>query len=456
MEIHKTFTQQKQFFLNGETRDLNFRKAQLRELKAVLKENQEYLSQAIYEDFDKSAFETHLTEFALVYHSIDEALKNLNYWSAPQKVPVSLANFPAKAFRLPEPLGVSLIIGAWNYPYQLTLAPLVAAMAAGNTGIIKPSELPSKTAQALAEVLNKSFSEEYISVINGGAETTQELLQLPFDKIFFTGSTKVGKIVAKAAAENLTPTTLELGGKSPCFVFKDADLTLAARRIAWGKFLNAGQTCVAPDYLLIDDEIYDRFLEELKKQLPSIVGVNPKTSESYVKIISEIHTTRLMNLIPSDKVYYGGKGNIEDRYIEPTILKDIEWTDELMQEEIFGPLLPCLRLKNLDDSIKEIQSFEKPLSLYVFTRNQNLQNKILSNLSFGGGCINDTVMHLSESHLPFGGVGKSGWGSYHGKAGFDAFTHYKSILHKGFFPEPPIKYQPYTNWKRKILDFLFG
>lgn len=456
MEINKNFTQQKQFFLNGKTRDIGFRKTQLRKLKSVLKENQEYLSQAIYQDFGKSAFETHLTEFALVYHSIDEALKNLNSWSKPQKVPVSLANFPAKAFRLPEPLGVSLIIGAWNYPYQLTLAPLVAAMAAGNTCILNPSELPSKSALALAEVLNKSFSEEYISVINGGAEITQELLQLPFDKIFFTGSTRVGKIVAKAAAENLTPTTLELGGKSPCFVLKDADLTLSARRIAWGKFLNAGQTCVAPDYLLIEDEIYDRFLDELKQQIPLIAGENPKTSESYVKIISERHATRLMNLIPSDKVYLGGQGNIQERFIEPTILKDIEWTDDLMQEEIFGPLLPCLRLKNLDESLTKIQAQEKPLSLYVFTKDQSLQDKILANLSFGGGCINDTVMHLSESHLPFGGVGKSGWGSYHGKAGFDTFTHYKSILKKGFLVELPIKYRPYSGWKRRILDLLFG
>lgn len=456
MDFTPIFNQQRQFFLKGDTKDIEFRKAQLQKLKSVLKESQDILSQAIYQDFGKSSFESQLTEFALVYHCIDDALKNLNRWTKPQNVPISLASFPAKAFLIPEPLGVSLIIGAWNYPYQLTLAPMVAAMTAGNTCIIKPSEIPSQSAQALAEILNKSFYEDYIHVINGDATTTQELLKLPFDKIFFTGSTRVGKIVAEAAAKNLTPTTLELGGKSPCFVFKDADLALSARRIVWGKFLNAGQTCVAPDYLLIEDEIYDQFLEELKKQIPRIVGENPQSSESYVKIISEGHATRLMNLIPKDKIYFGGNGNIQDRFIEPTILQDIEWSDSLMQEEIFGPLLPCLRLKNLDQTLATIQSLDKPLSLYVFTKDRQIQDKILSQISFGGGCINDTIMHLAENHLPFGGVGKSGWGSYHGKAGFDTFTHYKSILKKGFLFEPPIRYRPYSHWKRRILDFLFG
>lgn len=373
-----------------------------------------------------------------------------------QKVKTDLANQPGKSFIIPEPYGTTLIIGAWNYPYQLTFAPLVASMVAGNTSIIKPSELPPNTSAAIAQIINQHFDPAYLYVAEGSAEITQKLLMYRFDKIFFTGSTTVGRIVAKAAAEHLTPVTLELGGKSPCFVFADADLERSAQRITWGKFLNAGQTCIAPDYLLVEESIYQPFLEALKKQIEPIVGLNPLESESYVRIINQKHVARLKKLIDPQKLFTGGQVIEEENYIAPTILKDIRFTDEIMNEEIFGPILPVIPFTDLSAAVQEIKARPRPLSLYVFGKDTAIQQRILQDVSFGGGCINDVLMHITGSQLPFGGVGESGMGSYHGEAGFKTFSHFKSILKKPFWFEAPIKYPPYTNLKLKIIKALFG
>jgi aldehyde dehydrogenase (NAD+) len=456
MDIHSVVEKQRAFAAAGTAKDINFRKQQLHKLKSIIKENEPLLYQAIHKDIRKSKFETYLTELALIYHEIDTAIKRVSKWAKPQKVKTDLANQPGKSFIIPEPYGTTLIIGAWNYPYQLTFAPLVAAMAAGNTSIIKPSELPPNTSAAIAQLINQHFDPAYLYVAEGSAEITQELLAHRFDKIFFTGSTTVGRIVAKAAAEHLTPVTLELGGKSPCFVFADADLDRSAQRITWGKFLNAGQTCIAPDYLLVEESIYQPFLEALKKQIEPIVGLNPLESESYIRIINQKHVERLKKLIDPQKLFTGGQVIEEENYIAPTILKDIRFTDEIMNEEIFGPILPVIPFTDLSVAMHEIKARPRPLSLYVFSKNSAIQQRILQDVSFGGGCINDVLMHITGSQLPFGGVGESGMGSYHGEAGFKTFSHFKSILKKPFWFEAPIKYPPYTNLKLKIIKALFG
>lgn len=456
MSIHAVVEEQRTFALAGNAKDINYRKQQLQKLKALLKENEPLLYHAIYRDIKKSKFETYLTELALVYQEIDTALKYLDKWAKPKKVKTNLTNQPGTSFILPEPYGTTLIIGAWNYPYQLTFAPLVAAMAAGNTSIIKPSELPPATSAAIAHIINHHFDSAYLHVIEGDALVTQELLQYRFDKLFFTGSTAVGKIVAKAAAEHLTPLTLELGGKSPCLVFSDTDIRRSAQRIIWGKFLNAGQTCIAPDYLLVEESIYHPFLDALKHQIDKVVGVNPLESENYVRIINRKHVERLQKLIDPQKLFAGGEVIPEENYIAPTILKDISFTDAIMDEEIFGPVLPVIPFHDLSFVLQELKTRPRPLSLYIFGKNSAVQQRILKEISFGGGCVNDVLMHVTSSQLPFGGVGESGMGSYHGEAGFKEFSHFKSILKKSLWFEPPLKYAPYTNFKLKVIKAIFG
>lgn len=445
---------QKAFFKTGQTLNLEFRQNQLIKLEEVLRKNEELLYQAIYTDFKKSKFETYLTELSFIYHEIDLAIKKIKKWSKPQKVCVGLVNFPGQSYIQPEPFGVSLIIGAWNYPYQLTIVPLISAIAAGNTCVLKPSELSSEVSKTLTRILNENFQSEFLYSVHGGVEENQQLLSLQFDKIFFTGSTVVGKIVAKAAAEYLTPTTLELGGKSPCLVFSDVDLKIAAQRIAWGKFLNAGQTCIAPDYLLVEESIHDAFLAELKEQIQKIVGSNPLVSESYTRIINQKHTLRLKKLIDPDKIYSGGQVIENENYIEPTILKNISFSDEIMKDEIFGPLLPVIAFKNLDQVLNEIKNRPKPLALYCFTKSQFIQEKVMRETSFGGGAINDVVMHIANPRMPFGGVGSSGQGSYHGEFGFKTFSHFKSILKKNIWFELPFKYSPYTKFKLFVIKLI--
>lgn len=452
MNYFEILQKQKSFFNSHKTKDLSFRKEQLKKLKTLVKNNEKLFYEAIYKDFNKSEFDTFATEISFVYKDIDFYLKNLNSLAKPKSVTTNIVNQLGSSKIISEPLGNCLVIGAWNYPYQLTLTPVIAAIAAGNTCMIKPSELPENTMKAMAKLINENFGEEFLYVVEGGVEETTEILKLRFDKIFFTGSPRVGKIVYKAAAEHLTPVTLELGGKSPAFIAESADLEVTARRIVWGKFINAGQTCVAPDYLYVHENIKAKFLEiliaEIKKR-----NYN-ENAEHYCKIINDRNFDRLYNMIDREKMVFGGETNREKRYISPTVLDNVTWEDSIMQEEIFGPILPILIYKNFEDAVQKVIEGEKPLSAYLFSNNSKEQQLFSEKLSFGGGCINDTLMHLSNDNFPFGGVGNSGIGNYHGKYGFEAFSHLKAVLHKSNYLEPELKYPPYSEGKLKILKKL--
>ncbi len=442
------------YFNTNTTKDVNFRILMLKKLLNVLKSNEALMDKAIYKDFKKSSFENYTTELSLIYHDINEAISNLKGWSKKISVPTNLANLPGSSYIIPEPLGVTLTIGAWNYPYQLSLAPVIPALAAGNTAIIKPSELSLNTSNVMAKLINDNFDSKYLHVVEGGVEETSELLKQKFDKIFYTGGSVVAKIIMKAAAENLTPVTLELGGKSPTFVFNDANIKITAKRLVWAKFLNGGQTCIAPDYILAEKGVKEKLISEIKKQILEIHGEDPQKSEAFVRIINPRHYKRIMELVDSSKVVIGGETDESDLYISPTVMDNVTFDDAVMQEEIFGPILPIIEFDSLDWAIRMIKDRPKPLALYVFTSSNKNRDKIFHEVSFGGGAVNDAVMHLANPNLPFGGVGNSGMGSYHGKAGFDAFSHYKSILDKSTLIEPPIKYPPYSDWKRKLLKSL--
>ena len=453
MDIQKIINQQNNYFNSNSTKEVALRINTLKKLKGVIQENESKLYKAIYTDFKKSEFETYIAEIALIYNELNDAIKNLKRWSKQKKVRTNLANFPAKSYIIPEPLGTVLVISAWNYPYH-ALIPVISAIAAGNTVVLKPSEIPNNTSRILAKIINTNFDENHFTVVEGSVETTTELLQQKWDKIFFTGSTNVGRIVYKAAAENLTPVTLELGGKSPTFIFKDCEIQLTAKRIVWAKFLNAGQTCIAPDYLLVEKEIEQQLLAALKSEIEIAYPINNTINENYVQIINDAHFERLINLIPKNKIYFGGEQNASERIIRPTLLQNISFEDPIMKDEIFGPLLPIITFENLDKVITKVKEREKPLSLYIYSKNKKIIRKTLHEISFGGGAINESLVHLSNPNLPFGGVGASGIGNYHSKAGFDTFTHYKSILHKSFLFEPNLKYTPFTKWKRQIIKFI--
>nr|WP_294858633.1 aldehyde dehydrogenase [uncultured Fluviicola sp.] len=445
---------QRTFFNSNQTKDLNFRIKQLKWLKTLLLSNQTRLNEAIYADFGKSPFETFTNEFGLVYLDIDEACRKLKKWAKWKRVRTNWVNFPAKSYIIPEPLGVSLVIGAWNYPYQLSLAPAVAAVAAGNTVILKPSELPSNTSRILAELINTNFDPGFFRVVEGGIEETTELLEQRFDKIFFTGSPNIGRIVYEAAAKHLTPVTLELGGKSPAIFTEGANLKMGIKRLIWAKFLNSGQTCIAPDYVLLPKTIKDEFLRLAKEEIEA--AAYSLENGNYIRIINDKNVQRLACLMDPDKVYSGGKIDHEKRIIEPTLIHNVTFEDAIMQEEIFGPLLPILTYDSMDEAIREIKKREKPLSCYLFTNNSTLKNRLLNELSFGGGAVNDAIMHISNSRLPFGGVGNSGTGSYHGEAGFRTFSHYKSILEKATWFETKLKYSPYSEGKLQWIKRLMG
>jgi len=454
MSIKQLYKKQQAFFNSNKTKDLSFRIAQLKKLKKLLKDNEQALYQAIYEDFGKSKFETYATELVIIYHEISNCIKNLKRWSKPKRVFTGLGNFPAKSYILSEPLGTTLIIGAWNYPYQLSLSPALTSIAAGNTVIIKPSEISPNTSTIMAELINDHFPAEHLRVVEGGVAETTELLANRFDKIFFTGSTNVGRIIYQAAAKHLTPVTLELGGKSPTFVMADANIKVSAKRIVWAKFLNAGQTCVAPDYILVEKSIESKFLEALKHEITQQFKDPETIGENYMQIINQRNFDRLNKLIDGDKVYCGAYINKAERHISPTVLNDISFEDEIMKDEIFGPILPVISFTDLDQMIKEVKQRPRPLSFYIYSKNRRTIKKLLKEISFGGGAINDSVMHLSISNLPFGGVGLSGMGNYHGKYGFETFSHKKSILDKPFWLEPSVKYAPYSKFKRKLIGWL--
>lgn len=453
MNFEEILADQRTFFNSLKTKPLQFRKRNLEKLREIIIKNESLLYEAIYRDFGKSKFDTYTTEISFVLKDIEYYLKNLNSLAKPKKVNTNLANQLGTSRIYSDPLGCTLVIGAWNYPYQLSLSPMIAALAAGNTCILKPSEVAEHTMKAMAKIINENFPKEYLFVVEGGVDEITEILKLRFDKIFFTGSTKVGRIVYEAAAKNLTPVTLELGGKSPAIVTSDADFEVASKRIVWGKFLNAGQTCVAPDYILVDENVKDSFLDALKAQ---IIKFNYQPgSDHYTQIINQRNFDRLIKFIDREKIYFGGNYDLQKRYIEPTVLHHVNWDDDVMQEEIFGPILPVLTFKNFNEALLKISEKDKPLAAYLFTKNSEEKEQFKSKISFGGGCINDVVMHLSNDHLPFGGVGNSGIGNYHGKFGFQTFSHQKSVLERVTWGEPDIKYPPYTekklNWIKKLL-----
>ncbi|MEA4985581.1 NAD(P)-dependent benzaldehyde dehydrogenase [bioreactor metagenome] len=447
--MQELVNKQRRFFNSNETKDINFRIKQLKKLKLLLQENEQRMEEAIYADFSKSAFDNYSTEIALLYLEINDAVKKIKKWALRKRVPTDLVNLPGGSYILPEPLGVSLIIGAWNYPYQLSFAPAIAAIAAGNTVILKPSELPANTSRLMAEIVNQNFEPEFFRVVEGGVVETQQLLKQRFDKIFFTGSVPVGRIVYQAAAKHLTPVTLELGGKSPAFILDDKNLNMYVKRLVWAKFVNAGQTCIAPDYILVKRSLKDKFIQqlvaEIKKEQFSIENQN------YVQIINEKNMKRLIDYINQDKVVFGGNYDMQTRVIEPTVMDEVSFDDAVMQEEIFGPILPVIPFDSLDEMIAEVKRREKPLSCYVFTRDKKLRNKIMHEVSFGGGCVNDAIMHISNNKLPFGGVGESGIGSYHGEFGFRTFSHYKSILDKPTWFEAGLKYFPHSAAKFNLM-----
>ncbi len=443
-----------EFFEKGYTKDINFRIEALKKLKHNIKMNEKNIFKALKIDLNKSEFETFITEIGIVYDEINGAIKNIKKWSKPKKVKTPITNFLASSYIYNEPYGVALIMAPWNYPFQLIMAPLVGAISAGNCVLLKPSELAVETEQIIVKIIKETFSDEYIGVVTGGVKESEALLKEKLDYIFYTGGINVGKIVMRAAAEHLTPITLELGGKSPCIVDKDANIDLAARRIAWGKFLNAGQTCVAPDYLVVHRNIKEKLISSIENYIIEFFGENAFESEEYPRIINERHFKRLEEYLKEGKIVSGGKTDISNLYMEPTIIEGINLKNRIMEEEIFGPILPVVEFEGIDEVIDIVKNNPKPLALYYFSEDKEKQEFIIKNISFGGGCINDTIMHLSTSTLPFGGVGSSGMGSYHGRASFQTFSHKKSILKKSNLIDIKIRYAPFKG-KINLAKKLF-
>ena len=451
--IPECLAAQRSFFESGATKDYSFRIDALNRLEKAILAHEEEIAQALRADLNKSPFEAYMSETGMVLSEISYARRNLRRWMKKRRVKTPVSQFYSRSFTVSEPYGVVLILAPWNYPFMLALDALAGAIAAGNCAVISPSEYAPVTAHILNVVLAEAFPEEYVAVASGGIECNQELLSQRFDYIFFTGSPQVGRVVMKAAAENLTPVTLELGGKSPCIVDETADLRIAARRLAFGKCLNAGQTCVAPDYLLVQENVKDRFLELLKQEITSMYGANPLLNPDLPRIVSRRHYERILRLIDGSRgtVYFGGRGDDITLKIAPTIVADVTLQDSLMSEELFAPVLPVLTFRTLDEAFQIIRSYEKPLAPYLFTSSRSAEERVLSEIAFGGGCINDTIIHLATPYMGFGGVGNSGIGSYHGKKSFETFSHEKSILKKSTRIDLPIRYQPATERKFRLL-----
>lgn len=445
---------QRAFFRTGKTQPLAFRAESLRTLRHMLESRESDIFAALRADLGRSDFESYLGEIGLCLEEIGYTQKRLSSWVRPRRVRTPMTLWPASSHIYPDPYGVALIMAPWNYPFQLAIAPLLGAVASGNCVVLKPSEFAPNVSNLLTKLIGEHFDPGHVSVVEGALEVNKALLLEHFDVIFFTGSTPVGKIVMKAAAENLTPVILELGGKSPCIVDADANLDVASRRVAWGKFLNSGQTCVAPDYLLVHESVKAEFVGLLKDRVTDFFGEKPKESPDFSRIINDSHFDRLTGLFKDAPLAFGGGSDRDDCFIEPTVLDPVTWDDPVMQEEIFGPLLPVLEFKDLDGVIKTINDRPKPLALYYFGTNRESQERVLSQTSSGGSCVNDCIMHLLNSNLPFGGVGASGMGSYHGHSSFDAFTHYKSVLKKSNFLEYPLRYAPYAGKMKRLRFFV--
>ncbi|MBD2017612.1 aldehyde dehydrogenase [Microcoleus sp. FACHB-53] len=447
--------QQHNFFNANQTKDISFRVAQLKVLRQAILENEAAITQALHSDLNKSEYDAYATEVGVCLEEIKFALKHIKSWTKPKKVNTPLIALPGSSKVYFEPLGVVLIVGAWNYPFQLIISPLIGAIAAGNCAILKPSEIAAHTSHLLAEIIPKYFDPSFIAVVEGGKEVTQELLEEKFDHIFFTGSTEIGKIIMSAAAKHLTPVTLELGGKSPCVVDAETQLEYTARRIVWGKFLNAGQTCIAPDYLLVDHKIKSNLLGHIKQCIRDFYGATPSTSPDYARIINQHHFNRLCKFLGFGEIIIGGDTDSTNLYIAPTVIDQVDWNAPIMQEEIFGPILPVLEYTDLNEAIALIKARPKPLALYLFSHNQQHQQRVLQETSSGGVCINDTVLHVAFPLLPFGGVGSSGMGRYHGQASFETFSHQKSLLNRSFLLDLKLRYPPYQG-KLKLLKRLLS
>lgn len=452
--FENTLKQLKSHFDSGLTRPLSWRLNQLQQLQRFLIENEKPILQALKADLNKHPSEARLTELQFLQSDIKQTIKALPKWSKPRKVGNPLLAWPAKSQLVPEPLGIVLILGAWNYPLQLLLAPLIAAIAAGNCAVIKPSEHATATADLLARQLPDYLDNAAIKLITGAATESQQLAALPFDHIFYTGGENAAKAIMAAAAENLTPVTLELGGKSPAVVLADAPIQVAARRIIWGKFLNAGQTCIAPDYVLVEDSVKESLITAMQQELISFYSEEPQHSSDYGRIIHQRHWQRLTQMLEDENVVVGGDSDKSERYIAPTIVDGIKDGSALMQEEIFGPILPVITIKSAADAIEEIRRHPKPLALYVFSNNQRLLDLFTQQVSAGNVCYNDTLMFMLNDELPFGGVGRSGMGRYHGKWGFDTFSHLKPVMKRSFRFDVALRYPPYSKLKDKILSWF--
>ena len=419
-----------------------------------IEHNEAAITDALTADLGKSTYEGYLTEVAMVKQELKDAIRSLKKWMKPRRVPTAIGQIPGACRILSEPYGVTLIMSPWNYPFQLTVAPLIGAIGAGNCAVVKPSAYSAAVSALLKRMGDELFEPSYVAVVEGGRKENADLLEQPFDYIFFTGSPAVGRLVMEKASVHLTPVSLELGGKSPVIVDETADIALTAKRLAWGKCVNAGQTCVAPDYVLVhhsrETELVEKLIEEIRQMYTSAPLMYP----DWPKIINQRHFERLVGLLQSGVISHGGQIDIAARRISPTLLTDVEWNSPIMQEEIFGPLLPILTYRKLEDAIAQIQSRPKPLALYLFTRSRETEEKVLREVSFGGGCVNDTVLHLATPHMPFGGVGESGMGSYHGRYSFDTFSHQKSILKRFAKPDVPLRYPPYRGklkWLKKLM-----
>ena len=457
-DVHATktlVTAQRAYFNSGATRPLAFRRAQLKRLYNVILAHEEDILKAVETDLGKSDFEAFTTEIVLVLDEIRLMLKRIGAWARPERRSAGLFNFPGKASAHKDPYGVCLIMSPWNYPFQLAVMPLVGAIAAGNTAIVKPSAYSSATSALVARIIGEAFPREYVAAVEGGREVNQDLLKQHFDYIFFTGSVEVGKLVMESAARNLTPVTLELGGKSPCIIDKSADIDLSARRAVWGKCINSGQTCVAPDYFLVHEDVKAEFIERAKHYIARFYGETPHTNLEYPHIINRHHFDRLSALISgAPSLVSGGKTDSETLRIEPAVIDRVGWDNPVMQEELFGPVIPIIGWTNETEIIDKILSRPRPLALYLFTRDKAQKTRFINRIPFGGGCINDTIMHVATNSVPFGGTGASGMGGYHGKASFDTFSRIKAVIEKSMVIDVPLRYPPFAGKYRKYRRFL--
>lgn len=445
------------YFSSKKTIDIASRINSLKKLLKEIKASENEIELALYKDLGKSKGESYLTEINFVYTEINIALKNIKKWTKRKAVKSSLINFPSSDYIVPEPYGLTLHISPWNYPFQLSIAPLIGAVAAGNTVVLKPSEYSKNTSLLLEKILSNVFDPGHVVVVNGGVDISTKLLEFKWDYIFFTGSIGVGKIIAKAAANNLTPTTLELGGKNPCIVDETASIEISAKRIVWGKFTNCGQTCIAPDFIVVNKKIKNKFIDALKKQIVKIYGNNVVDNDEYGRIISDKHMNYLVSLLEKENLIHGGKFNFDDKFFEPTLVEINNLESKVMEDEIFGPILPIIEYDDFKEVHDIIKKYSHPLALYIFTKKKEFGRKFLESYPFGGGAINDTVMHIANDRLPFGGVGQSGMGKYHGESTFNTFSHFKPYLNKPLWIDPPLRYPPFKNkinFLKKILKLI--